>query len=339
MGMSHKDSTLEEAARWYARLAAPDCSLRDRTDFERWRQKSPSHPGAYATVQGTAEAVERLASGDPGLRELADRAYAMGRAGTDDPSPWRRRWVVNVALAASVAVVLIGVRLGSQLIERRSQPTAYDNSATQQRRIVLEDGSIVHLDVGSRISVRMTSKQRRVELLAGRALFEVTHDASRPFAVFAGGACTTDLGTRFQVARRDEAVVVTLAEGSVVVASARAGKSWQERLAPGEQLDVSADAVARVKRTVDPSVATSWSRGRLVFRATPLAEAVAEVNHYTVKKLHLGDPSLATLPVSGNVVAGDGELAASAFAAVLPLHVIDVGGEIILFRGHADDPQ
>jgi transmembrane sensor len=339
MDTSHEDPILEEAARWYARLAAPDCSLRDRTDFDRWRQRSPSHAGAYATVQGAAEAVERLAGDDPRVRELADRAYAMGRASTDEPARRRGRWAIRVALVASLAIILIGVRLGSQFIERRSQVTAYDNGAAQQRRIVLEDGSIVHLDVGSRISVHMTSTQRRVELLAGRALFEVTHDTNRPFSVFAGGACTTDLGTRFQVARRDETVVVTLAEGSVVVAGATAGKSWQEQLAPGEQLDVSADALSRMKRTVDPSVATSWSRGRLVFRATPLAEAVAEVNHYTLKKLHLGDPSLATLPVSGNVVAGDGQLAASAFAAVLPLHVIDGGGEIILFRGHADEPR
>jgi hypothetical protein len=44
----------------------------------------------------------------------------------------------------------------------------------------------------------------------------------------------------------------------------------------------------------------------------------------------------AGLTVSGNVVAGNGELAASAFAAVLTIHVVDSGGEAILVPGRAD---
>ena len=90
------------------------------------------------------------------------------------------------------------------------------------------------------------------------------------------------------------------------------------------------------KQVVDPLAATSWSRGRLVFRATPLARAVEEVNRYAAKKLRIAAPSLAGLSVSGNFVAGNSELAASAFAAVLPIHVVDGGSEITLSPGRAD---
>ena len=64
--------------------------------------------------------------------------------------------------------------------------------------------------------------------------------------------------------------------------------------------------------------------------------AVEEVSRYTAKKLRGGAPNLAELTVSGKVVAGNGELAASAFAAVLPIHVVDSGGEAILVPGRAD---
>ena len=336
MDTPEEDLLLEEAARWYARLAAPDCSAAERGQFQLWRESSPLHVEACARLQHTVDALDRLASHDPRLQALGDQAYAMGRAGSDALSQRRhRRWAVRATLAASLGVVLVGLRMGLPLIWPPSHPVAYENTSVQQRRISLEDGSVVHMDVNSRITVLISSKQRQIELLAGRVLFEVTHDPKRPFAVIAGNARTTDLGTRFQVDRTREGVVVTLEEGSVVVDSALSER-WREQLSPGEQLAVSSNAASRVRRAVDPFAATSWSRGRLVFRATPLAQAVEEVNRYTAKKLRVGDPSLAELTVSGTVVAGNGTLAASAFAAVLPIHVVDSGSEAILVPGRAD---
>jgi transmembrane sensor len=285
-------------------------------------------------VQGAADAVERLVSQDPRLLALSDQAYAMARAGTDPHTRKQRRWAQPAALAASLVIALVGLKFGSRLIPQPLHPVVYENSSVE--KITLEDGSIVHMDVNSRISVLMGTKRRQVELLAGRALFEVTHDASRPFSVIAGNARTTDLGTRFEVDRTHEGVVVTLAEGAVVVDSTLPAQHWQEHLSPGEQLAVSSNTSSHRKQVVDPLAATSWSRGRLVFRATPLARAVEEVNRYAAKKLRIADPSLAGLTVSGNFVAGNSELAASAFAAVLPIHVVDGGSEITLFPGRAD---
>ena len=336
MDTPEQDQLLEEAARWYARLGATHCSPAERAQFDIWRAASPLHVEACARLQGTANAIDRLASHDPRLLALSDQAYAMGRADSSQPSHRQRRWAVPATIAASLVIVAIGFRLGPQLLRQATHPVAYENSSAQQRRITLEDGSVVHMDVNSQITVLISAKQRRIELLAGRALFEVTHDATRPFSVIAGNARTTDLGTRFQVDRTHEGVVVTLAEGSIVVDSTLSARGWQEQLIPGEQLAVSSNASSHVRRAVDPLAATSWSRGRLVFRATPLAQAVEEVNHYAAKKLRIADPGLAELTVSGNVVAGNGELAASAFAAVLPIHVVDGGSETILFPGRAD---
>ena len=150
-----------------------------------------------------------------------------------------------------------------------------------------------------------------------------------------GNTRITDLGTQFQVDRTREGVIVTLTEGKVVVDTLSA-QHWEEYLSPGEQLAVSSVTFSHLKRAVDPLATTSWSRGRLAFRATPLAQAVEEVNRYASKKLRLADPSLAELTVSGNIVAGSSERAASAFAAVLPIHVVDGGSETIIFPGRAD---
>jgi transmembrane sensor len=194
---------------------------------------------------------------------------------------------------------------------------------------------VVHLDVGSEITVNITGDSREITLTRGRALFDVAKDRNRPFTVTAGGTRTTALGTRFQVQTDSERVVVLLTEGSVSVGRG----TWEERLAPGDQLSLDDPRTPPVKRSVDTYMATSWSRGRLIFRGTPLAEAIEEVNRYSSRKLRLADPSLASLPVGGNFIAGDSELILSAFAAALPLRSVDGGGgEILLFRRYDSAP-
>ena len=72
---------------------------------------------------------------------------------------------------------------------------------------------------------------------------------------------------------------------------------------------------------------------------TPASEAIEEVNRYSIRKVRLADPSLASLPVGGNFIAGDSELILSAFEAALPLRSVDGGGgEILLFRRYESDP-
>ena len=140
---------------------------------------------------------------------------------------------------------------------------------------------------------------------------------------FAG--VVTALGTRFEV-RQAESMIVTLAEGSVTVAGLSAGEP-KEYLQPGEQLMIADDRAGWVKRQVDVEAETGWSVGRLTFRAVPLTAAVAEVNRYAAMKVRIADPSLANMPVSGSVVAGDSAAAVAAFAAVLPIRMADGGNE------------
>jgi len=191
------------------------------------------------------------------------------------------------------------------------------------------------LDVDSRLSVRMSSKLRTVDLLEGRAYFDVVHDASRPFLVNAGMLRTTDLGTRFQVAVTEkEDVSVTLVEGAVQITDRQESGRLQQVLSPGEQVLLKSGSSALEKQDVDASAITSWSTGRLVFKGTPLATVLDEVNRYSDCKIHLGDASLASIPIGGNFIAGgDSEQVIDALAAVLPLRVVRVGtNEIVLFH-------
>jgi transmembrane sensor len=344
------DRIVAEAARWHARLVADDCTDVDRAQFECWRASSRRHADAYQAAEALSAQLAHWARLDDRLRSMADDALAMGiederqRIPHDEDLAVRttlpsraRRWMVPAAMAAGIVVALAGVLLFGH-VTRSAPPVTYASSRQTQRDVTLADGSMVHLDVDSEIRVSFSEGQRQIVLVDGRALFEVAHDATRPFVVSAGASHTTALGTHFQVQREGQEVLVTLAEGSVAVTSDAEQSRWRESLAPGEQISLTVDGQARVKRAVDAQVVTSWSRGRLVFRGTPLGEALKEVNRYGSRKVRLGDPDLADLPVGGNFIAGETDLIVSAFAAVLPLRVSEgSAGEILLFRRYKAD--
>ncbi len=100
--------------------------------------------------------------------------------------------------------------------------------------MTLADGSEVTMDLATEIDVRLSRGERNIKLVAGRALFDVAHDASRPFRVDTGHGKVTALGTQFQVDVDTDQVIVTLLEGSVSVsppesASARADAATRAR--------------------------------------------------------------------------------------------------------------
>jgi transmembrane sensor len=322
------DRLLQEAARWHARLHASDCTKQEHAAFESWRDASAAHAAAFARAEKTMAGLDRLLA-DSRLQALVDRAVETpSRRAPDRPSS---RWTLPAALAAGLALAAVGVHV-SVLMLHPSEQVAYE-TAGERRTVTLEDGSTVQLDIGTELHVRMSEERREIDLLKGRALFEVAHDAARPFSVAAADARTTALGTKFQVQRDEARVLVTLTEGSVVVDGVSPVAGWQERLVPGEQLSFDMKDAGIDKYAVDLQRVTSWMRGRHVFRDTPLAEVVSEVNRYAGRKVRLGDSSLAELPVGGSFIAGDSELIVDALSAVLPIRAVAGGGnEIILFR-------
>lgn len=331
-----------EAARWFARLQAADCSQQERAAFELWRNADERHARAYERASRVAAEIDQLLALDPRMQALLDAALVPAA-----PEPTRqpakplsrtRRWAIPAAMAASLALAFVSLRFVGD--GTRAPEGLILESQSARRTVHLQDGSMVQLDVSSRIRVAMTPTRRQITLESGRAMFDVAHDRSRPFSVTAATSHTTALGTQFQVELDPAHVVVTLAEGSVAIDNEGSTQVWQEELRPGEQLRIDVASASREKREVDTSAVTSWARGRLLFRGTRLADAIEQVNRYATKKVRLADSSLADLRVAGNFIAGDSDLIVDAFASALPLRVVQSGErEIILFRRYDDAPR
>lgn len=333
MDTEPRPELLEAAASWYARLSAADCNAEERARFAEWFSSDGSHAEAFFQIKRAADATARLAQADPRLAALADAALAGNDAWGKHRSAKRSQWAWG--LAAGVLLCL-GVLRWAPSPESTPLESATYSTALERRAVTLSDGSRVQLDAGSAIRVDMYAARRAIHLERGRAYFKVAHDAARPFAVTADGVRTVALGTAFQVQQNDGGVVVTLLEGSVLVSDvSRQLPDWEEKLIPGDQLFVRGAHAPPERHVVDVARVSSWTRGRHVFEHMPLADAVAEINRYSERKLRLGDASLGALEVGGSFVMGDTEQIARAIATALPVDVVAAGPkEIILFRRH-----
>ena len=301
-----------EAAAWLARLQGPHRSRDTDAALKEWLKADPAHEAAF---ERATEIWELL----PGLEPRPAPAVEPERRG--------RRGVLVMAIAAVLLLVAGG---GYALLSR---PPVYETAVGEQQVAMLDDGSRVSLNTNSRVAILYSAGERRVRLERGEAMFEVAHNAARPFIVEAGDEQVRALGTTFVVRRDGEArMAVTLIEGRVEVSGhGRATPARIAVLTPGQRVTVTPTAGAALDR---PSVeaVTAWRRGELVFEDVTLLEAAQELNRYNGEHLVVADPSLASLRLSGVFSTGDMEEAARAIATLHHLRARREGGEIRLTR-------
>ena len=307
----------QQAELWFARRLEPSVREAESGAFERWLAEDPRHAKAYTDTErlwARLAVLKRSAR----LRESSVPAVAA--------PPRRLQFIYGIA--ASIAIFAVGI--ATYALYTRAVPVqAFISALGEQRTETLEDGTTLRLNTSSVLGVRMTSSRREVKLERGEAAFDVATDVSRPFVVSAGDGTITAVGTLFQVGHEDERVTVPLMEGGVQLA--RESRGEFEWLEPGQQATFRESSRGIVRRNVDVKAFTSWMNGRLEFRNTPLADAIAEANRYSARKIRSGDSSIDRIAVSGTFRTDDVEGMAAAFAGAFPVRAEIGPEEIVLY--------
>ena len=278
-----------------------------RRRFDAWRNASPAHDAAWAATRHTADAI---AAAPPAyaarwLPAAAGRRTEDAASHAARPTPAanarrigargaRRRPGLRVAALAAAACLVVVLAPDLALHLRADVVTG----TAEVRTIRLDDGSTVVLAPDSAVTVRYRARERRVDLLAGEAFFEVARDAARPFAVVARDVQTTVLGTAFNVLREDGAVTVSLAHGRVHVGHDAASPPVSEALAAGQIVQVGR-AGEVVRGSAPPSQIAAWRRGQLIAQDQPMAAVVDRLRRYYGGTIILTDRALADRPVTG----------------------------------------
>ncbi|AWH54935.1 hypothetical protein C1924_17960 [Stenotrophomonas sp. ESTM1D_MKCIP4_1] len=281
------DPLLQDAAQWWLRLREEhaDDTLFDQ--IEAWRAQSPAHAEAWRQVQRgwarTAAPAPEPAAASPGA---ALPAAAPGRARPRRPR--LRRWLAAAAVAGVMATQIPSLWLAWESDVR---------TGTGVRSVLLADGSRVTLDAASAIALEAEPGQRGVRLLAGRAFFEVAHDAAHLFVVRSGAVSVTVTGTRFEVSRL-QGTSVSLLQGGVDVRHPCQPQDCVVHLQPGQQLQLDEDATTATQGEVAHGTG-QWQHGRWLVQQAPLSEIAAQLQRYGRARIVIADPVLAAAPVTG----------------------------------------
>lgn len=321
----------QEAAEWVAR-SDRGLTAAERREFSAWLQAHPQHEAEWARLVRAWSKLDHIAQ-VPELDVLADGVLARAQARRRQ----RRRmgWWAATSLAAAAAVAVAVFR-------PRSAPVAPFAGALSQnvhviestlKRQLLPDGSAAELNGASRVEVEYTATERRVRLTEGEAHFVVLPDAARPFYVTAGPVTVRAVGTAFNVRLDPERVEVLVTHGKVKLERAEAAPAAHVAEVVPAMVQGQRAFVSRVEPEATPvevadiakpeiEEALGWQSTRLVFNNTPLSEVVEGFNRYNQRKLKLGDPRLASRPLSGVFRADN----LDAFIRLLPTS-IDVKAE------------
>lgn len=309
---------MNEAASWYARLNASDCSDADRRAFMMWRNTDSRNESAWQSIASVSDGLGDLAD-NPVIAQMVLEARGMapvsrsepqfdtrgsGGSNDDDAGPAPHKPLLRYAMAAAF-VLTIGLGSAAVWKSMEQQPAGqvqladsarYTTAVGESRSITLADGSKVTLDTNSAIEVPKWGERRLVKLTKGQAYFEVAKDAAHPFVVTSGGKSVEALGTAFTVRADLNNYDVALLEGRVKVNLGMAG-ARDTILNAGDTLALSGKTMTI--RHKYAGKAADWIDGLLTFDAMPLGQIVEEMNRYSARKIVLKDAALKAKPFSG----------------------------------------
>ncbi len=289
-----------------------------------WAGQSPLHAIALARAESAWETAGRLRAVTPQGDALRENSHPTGHwPGHWIARPTHRRTLLAGLLAASaVGGIATTLALGSR-------DERYTTDIGTRRSVSLTDGSRIDLNTGSVIAVAFETSRRVVRLLQGEAMFDVAHDAERPFYVQVGGSLLRVLGTAFNVRIRAELVELTVSRGAVGVSD---GAKMLRTVAAGYGAAIRG-GVAETNHLGDAVVRqrTAWQEGVIELDGDTLEQAVAEFNRYRRAPIVLGDNRLAALRIGGRFGTSDSAQFIAAVQQILPVRMVaNVDGSILL---------
>lgn len=313
-----------QARAWIVRLTSGSATQADAEACAAWRA-DPQHDAAFLAaarlwqqtgriLEQGAVATDRRMSGRPTRRHVLRRAA----------------WGAGAASAAATcgAVALRWPELGA----------TYRTGTGEIRTIALADGTRLELDAETSLDV--AGEERRPVLSLHTGALVVTAPDGTSVTVQAGATRTTtragspsELAVSCRLAPDvagwfgRQIVAVSCLAGEAEVRANDAGSST--RLRAGYGIEVGRGAAAT--HALDAATA-AWRRGLLVFRDTPLATVVDDLNRYRPGRIMLASGSAASRRVTGVFHLDRPDEALTTIRTALGLAEYRLGERLVLLR-------
>jgi transmembrane sensor len=261
-----------------------------------------------------------------------DAALAVVLARRDETAkvlpfrPRARRWPMAGMRAAAAILIVAGAALTWRVMsrsapERGDAGRQFATGVGVVDSLVLPDSSVVILGPASTVTLSAGyGATSRTLSLRGQALFDVRHDAARPFVVRTESAELRDVGTRFAVESQGaEELRVAVLDGAVAVRPAQSARARADTLRARDRGVLLPGGVFRVERQAVTGVGedVAWMGRRLSLRDAPVSQVGTELARWYGLSLRVTDSTLRTRRLTATFEQAPREEIARVLAAAL----------------------
>jgi transmembrane sensor len=336
------DAIEARAAQWLLRRDAQEWTTAEQEQLDAWLEESTAHQVSFLRLEVALQQADRLKAlraGVPAGSVPPPGSWSISAVPSEpirppsaqSATPERRKLRLSVAAVLAFLLIgslyLVGMRVrGEQL---------YTTRVGEMKSVRLADGSQVTLNTGTQIRVSLRTAERRVDLESGEAFFLVAKDHSRPFVLHVADKTLIAVGTAFSVRRSANTdIQVLVTEGRVQLRSAANRPSDEGTALNAGTITRTLNNEVLVKAASEDETERllSWRGGFVSFHNAPLAEAVAEFNRYTQKKLIIADPSIAVIPIGGKFRSNNVDTFLALLQQGFPIEIEQSDNRIVLKR-------
>jgi transmembrane sensor len=285
-------SAVEEAASaWFMRRRARASDASAEQAFQSWLQAAPEHRREYERLEQVWEDMAALPR--PAAAPAPKREPALVRTPAQPRRPGFLRW------GGALAALVLTAAAAYQYV-----PVSYEsvaNASTQTRGLDLPDGTRLHANVGTRVSVRYTLAERHIRVDAGEVYIDAAPDR-RPLIVAAGEAELRDIGTEFNVLLLPDVLQVGVRSGEIRLNAQGANAPAAQTLRAGDTVLLSrADARLLRRQQVSASEIGAWQGGVAVMHEATLQQLAGYLALYRDAPLRFADERARALRLSGTL--------------------------------------
>jgi ferric-dicitrate binding protein FerR (iron transport regulator) len=217
-----------------------------------------------------------------------------------------RRLIIWIGSAAAIAAFMVFTWLwngrsitGKVVIADKQLVSIKLNRITH---INLPDGSKVWLNAGSifRYPKSFSGKTRLVELVEGRAFFDIKHQSAHPFIVKTKNLNITVYGTSFDVRsyKNERSTRVSVVTGKVGITMPDNTDKTVIMLLPNQQVTISNITSQLVKEPTGEADASAWVKNNFVFEQESLGNVFKAIEREYNIKINVEDKKLLNEQIS-----------------------------------------
>lgn len=286
------------ASEWRIALRENPSSASWQRRFEDWCAADEAHAQAWEEVSRVTNLMKQMEPSFSQSQYQNSNVVTLKALGIA-----RRKPVIGSAIAACLAL-MVGFFW--------SAGADYETGTKGLQVVALADGSEVTLAPNSAINVTYGKDRRVVELMKGKALFDVTANKHRPFVVHTKQLDVTVLGTSFEVrsaeASPSATASVAVRHGRVRVEKNLEAITKSQVLREGDWMSFKPDG-EMASGTRDVNQIATWQNNILLAQGISLEEVISELDQYFTGMIVIADEEFARQPVTGVYQLDDPEAA------------------------------